>query len=261
MKKISVLLFIIFTSSLLAQTETINIWQSGSAAASKNIELLRFPAQTENASKSAPALIILPGGGYWKLMLDKEGFAVAEWLQKKGVNAFVLKYTLNPFEALKDAQRAMSVVRAHAKEWNIEEKHIGVIGFSAGGHLAANLVTHSDQKEKIDEIDNFSSMPDFWIGVYGAYEGRQVPPFKDQVDKNSPPAFLVHAKDDPRVPFDGSVNLHNKLKELGVSSELHIYEHGGHGFALEHDRGNDVTETVDDWSKAMLAWLKAQKIL
>jgi acetyl esterase/lipase len=198
--------------------------------------------------------------------MEKEGYKVARWLQENGTAAFVLKYRLDPREALRDAQRAVSLIRKEAEKYGIDENKIGVIGFSAGAHLAGNLVENNEDRISYDEIDAVSSRPDFWVGVYGIYgdfggsgNHRSIKEF--EAHKDIPPTFLVHAGNDSRVNVLGSVELYIALKEKGVPAELHVYEEGEHGFALETDRGPEVTSTVTDWSKRLLEWLKVRGIL
>jgi acetyl esterase/lipase len=273
------LLLLAISFSQQAQTQVVNIWP-GLAPGSENVEnreqwtdskdvsnvyqpdlTVYLPEHTEGLS---PAVIVLPGGGYRKLVMEKEGYKVARWLKENGMAAFVLKYRLNPEEALRDAQRAVSLLRKEADNYGIDGKKIGVIGFSAGAHLAGNLVENNQDRERYDEIDAVSSRPDFWAGVYGAYgdrsrNNRSVKAF--EAHKDIPPTFLVHAGNDSRVNVMGSVELYSALIEKGVPVELHVYEQGEHGFALEKDRGAAVTSTVTDWSKRFLAWLQVRGIL
>ena len=206
---------------------------------------------TEKQNKNLPAVVVLPGGGYRQVVMRKEGYSIAEWLNKNGIAAFVLKYRLDKEAALSDAQRALSFLRANAKQYNINTDNIGVIGFSAGGHLAANLSTHYLKEKMIDAVDSVSCKPDFMISVYGAV-GALV---KD-VNKDTPPAFLAHAGDDPKVPVTQSVDYYLALHKYGVPAELHVYEKGGHGFALR-----DVDKPVISWATRCIDWMKVQGIL
>ena len=208
-----------------------------------------------------PAVVVFPGGGYTKIVMEKEGYKVARWLNENGIAAFVLKYRLNRDEALRDAQRAVSVIRKDADKYGIDKNKIGVIGFSAGAHLACNLAMNNRDHKNYDEIDTVSSRPDFWIGVYGVYSGIYGVSGKSGVMENTPPAFLVHAGNDSKVPVLSSVELYIYLKNKGVPAELHVYEQGEHGFALEEDRGAAIKSTVRDWSKRCIGWLKLRGIL
>jgi acetyl esterase/lipase len=201
--------------------------------------------------KNKPAVIVLPGGGYRQIVMKKEGYDIAEWLNKNGIAAFILKYRLDRNEALDDAQRALSLLRSNAEEYGINPDNIGVIGFSAGGHLAANLSTHFNKSKFTDHTDSVSCKPDFMISVYGA-----VGPFAGDVDQNTPPAFLAHASDDPKVPVTQSVDYYLALHKNGVPAELHVYENGGHGFALR-----DVDKPVISWANRCIDWMKVRGIL
>ena len=211
----------------------------------------------EKRQLPSPAMLVFPGGGYQKVVMEKEGYKIARWLNEKGIAAYVLKYRLDRDEALRDAQRAVSLVRHDADLYGIDKNRIGVIGFSAGAHLAGNLVANHQDRERYDQIDDVSSMPDFWVSVYGAY--RDIIRDTDNTD-DIPPAFLVHAGDDSRVSAAVSVDLYSQLSEAGIPAELHVYEQGEHGFALETDRGPAVTSTVAAWSNRLLAWLKVRGI-
>jgi acetyl esterase/lipase len=212
----------------------------------------------ENRVTPSPAVLVFPGGGYRKVFMEKEGYKIARWLNENGIAAFVLKYRLDRDEALRDAQRGLALVRHGAGAYGIDKNKIGVIGFSAGAHLAGNLVANHQDRERHDAIDDVSSRPDFWISVYGAY--RDIIRDADNPG-NIPPAFLVHAGDDSRVPATVSVELYTLLSEAGVPAELHIFEQGEHGFALETDRGAAVTSTVTSWSERLLAWFKVRGVL
>ena len=262
-----------------AQPQVIKIWPGlapGSENAenreqwtdSKDVSNVYQPDLTvflpEHPEGLSPAVIVLPGGGYRKLVMEKEGYKVARWLNENGMAAFVLKYRLNPEEALRDAHRAVSLLRTEAEKHGIDENKVGVIGFSAGAHLAGNLVENNEDRLSYDEIDAVSSRPDFWVGVYGSYgdrsrNNRSAKAF--EAHKDIPPTFLVHAGNDSRVNVMGSVELYTALKEKGVPAELHVYEQGEHGFALETDRGLAVTSTVTDWSERLLEWLKVRGVL
>ncbi len=274
------LLSLTISFSLQAQTQVIKIWPN-LAPGSENEENKEEWTETKDVSNVyqpdltiflpehqvglSPAIIVCPGGGYRKLVMEKEGYKVARWLNENGIAAFVLKYRLNPDEAVRDAQRAVSLLRKEAKKYGIDKNKIGIIGFSAGAHLAGNLVENNHESESYDEIDAVSSRPDFWIGIYGSYgdvggSGNDRFQKKLEVNKKTPPAFLVHAGNDSRVPVLASVELYSALKETGIPAELHIYEQGEHGFALETDRGPAVTSTVTSWSNRLLKWLKVRGI-
>jgi acetyl esterase/lipase len=217
-------------------------------------------------AESMPAIIVFPGGGYRNVVMGKEGYKIARWLNENGIAAFVLKYRLDVDEALHDAQRAVRVVRSSAGKYGLDPNKIGAIGFSAGGHLAGNLCINNRVYERYDDLDTVSDRPDFWIGVYGAYgnivgSGNRSCSRRLDARENIPPAFLVQAGNDSKVSPLNSTGMYKYLYEKGVPAELHIYEQGEHGFALERNRGPAVTSTVDSWSARLLEWLKLRGIL
>ncbi|MCH9655417.1 MAG: alpha/beta hydrolase [Planctomycetes bacterium] len=215
--------------------------------------------KSKTAKANAPAVVIFPGGGYNILAYDLEGTEVAEWLNSIGVHAVVVKYTVpgNQREAaLKDAQRAFGIVRSKAKEWGINPEQIGVLGFSAGGHLAANLSTNYQKRnyESIDAADKLSCRPDFSVLIYPAYiydakDKRKMAP-EIKVDAKTPPAFIVQTLDDRRL-VDSAFNYTRALKDAKVDGELHLYARGGHGYGL---RPSD--NPISGWPKLCGEWLK-----
>lgn len=201
-----------------------------------------------------PLVVICPGGGYKGLAVGHEGQEVAEVLNANGFHAAVLKYRVpNQREAaLNDAQRTLRFFRHHAKKWNIDPKKIGIMGFSAGGHLAASAsVRHAEPTYKhIDELDRISSRPDFTILVYPAYmitDGKLSPEF--QIDETTPPALLIHADNDKHSSA-GSLAYALGLKNFNTACEVHIFHSGGHGFGIRN-RGFPS----DQWPDLMLSWL------
>ncbi len=216
------------------------------------------------------AVIICPGGGYWVLAYYWEGRDIAKALNAKGIAAIVLKYRLptsNNYivrhkSPLLDAQRAMRMVRYHAKEWNIESNKIGIMGFSAGGHLASTLSTHFDKGnlQAKDSIEQISCRPDFSILVYPVisfndeftHQGSAKAllgenPSEElrnnfsnelQVTKDTPPTFLVHSSDDDAVPVKNSLVYYEALQKNNVPAEIHIYPYGGHGYSLAIGKGH-----------------------
>jgi acetyl esterase/lipase len=207
-----------------------------------------LPVQTD---KNLSGILIFPGGGYTHLAIGKEGYAIARWLNESGVAAFVLKYRLNQEQALQDAQRAIRLIRKEAGEFNLNRKRLGVMGFSAGGHLAANLAAHPDGGVLHDAIDSTSSRPDFMILLYGDIDS-----LVGTVNSNTPPTFLTHTDDDTRVPVEASVRFYMALHSHGVPAELHVYEKGKHGFGLLTERGPVVT-----WGDRCIDWLKVRGVL
>jgi acetyl esterase/lipase len=217
------------------------------------------------------AVIICPGGGYWNLYWELEGEEVAAWLNSLGVTGIILKYRVprRPDEPkteparrpLQDAQRAVSLVRSKAKEWGIDPKKIGMVGFSAGGHLALATATSFEKRtyEPIDDVDKLSCRPDFAIPVYSGYlkdkdkdelaRGLRIP-------KETPPIFLVHGGADIVSPPEHSVVAYLALRKAGVPTELHIYATAAHDFGV---RKSD--HPCSTWTDACAAWLRHQGLL
>jgi acetyl esterase/lipase len=226
-------------------------------------EMTFYPA---SASKNTGAVVLVfPGGGYRILALDLEGTEVCSWLNSIGVNAVLVKYRVPTpehvaryQEPLEDAQRAIGLTRFHAKEWKIDPKKVGVIGFSAGGNLAAVMSTNFDKRaySPIDEADQQSARPDFAMLIYPAY--LVTPPDLNQIapelhiTADTPPTFLVQAEDDP-VHMENSLFYYLALKRAKVPGEMHLYAKGGHGYGL---RRTDLTITTwpqraDDWMRSL----------
>lgn len=214
-----------------------------------------FPAPGENA----PAVVICPGGGYSYVVVDKEGSEIAAWLNSIGITGVVLKYR-NPNNragALQDVQRAVRLVRSHAKDWNVDAGKIGVMGFSAGGHLCANLSTNFETAAypDIDEIDKLPCRPDFAVLVYPAYlgsDGRVSPELP--VSNKVPPTLIVHSEDDAKfVP--GSKLYDAALTKVGVPHEYALYQNGGHGYGLHCER------EAKAWPERCHKWLREIRIL
>jgi acetyl esterase/lipase len=222
--------------------------------------------QPPEGKRNGAAVIICPGGGYSILAWDLEGTEVAEWLNTVGVTALVLKYrvprrdgdTANTLP-LMDAQRAMSLVRSKASELGIDTKRIGILGFSAGGNLAAGacLKFEKRQYDKIDAVDDTASRPDFGVLVYPAYlvdnSGTLKPEY--QPTKETPPMFFAHALNDGVTP-ESSIALTRALKAVGGSAELHVYESGGHGFGLRKSEFPCHT-----WPARCAEWMERRGLL
>lgn len=230
------------------------------------------------------AVVICPGGGYQGLAYDWEGTDIAKWFNSKGIAAFVLKYRLPisesvviPNEApLQDAKRAIRTVRANAEQWNVDPDNVGVIGFSAGGHLASTLGTHFNSEDHLDsdEINSLSARPDFMILIYpvitmtenythsgsrtnllGENPTEEIVNYYSNemhVTEGTPPTFLLHAADDGAVPVENSLMFFKALKENGVSAEMHVYPEGGHGFALAIGKGH-----IQGWVDRLNEWLES----
>lgn len=214
------------------------------------------------------AIIICPGGAHQILAMNHEGTEVAEWLSTIGVTGIVLKYrvpTRTPdgqrwLAAVQDAQRAVSLVRSKAKEWELNPQRIGILGFSAGGETAGLTAYFADrQYEPVDDVDQVSFRPDFAMLIYPAYFEKKGEPTKIREDvtitQQAPPTFLVHAWDDPLTVFS-SLHIATELRKAGVPTELHIYANGGHGYGMR-DTGHDV----NSWPQRAADWLKASGLL
>lgn len=214
-----------------------------------------LPIQDKNKAPRA-AVIIIPGGGHRELWVDHEGHNLARWLSAHGIAAFVLKYRLAreanstytvDDQALSDTRRAIRLVRSRAREWNIAPARVGVIGFSAGGELAALSGMRFDggNKEVADLIERENSRPDFQALIYPGSSGRIV------VTKDSPPAFLVCGyKDRPDIS-QGLAEVYLKFKAAGVPAELHIYASAGHGFGVREKN----REAFGSWPVRFQEWL------
>lgn len=230
------------------------------------------------------AIIICPGGGYEHLAYAHEGVATAKWLNEIGITAFILKYRLpsdlimkdKSVGPLQDAQEAMRIVRRNAKEWNINPGKIGIIGFSAGGHLASTLCTHYN--DEVYNADTTSARPDFSILLYPVISMKpdithkgsrknllgsnptktEIENFSNdlQVNKNTPPAFIVLAENDKSVPVQNSINYFLALKKFNIPAELHIFQTGGHGFGL-----GKKGETESYWPEVCKNWLQVMGYL
>ena len=207
------------------------------------------------------AMVVAPGGGHSQLVIDKEGWDIAAWLNKNGIAAFVLKYRLARAEgshytvqdhAWADAARAMRLVRSRAKEWSVDPARIGFMGFSAGGEVAALIETRFDagNDSSSDPIDRASSRPDFAVVVYPGFRPGTI-----TVPKDAPPTFLVCADND-RSHVVTTVNLYLDLEKQGVSSEMHIYAVGGHGFGMRQS-----ALPVASWPDRLAQWMVDRKLM
>jgi acetyl esterase/lipase len=216
--------------------------------------------------ETGTAVLICPGGGYWNLYWQLEGEEVAAWLNSLGVTGIILKYRVprRPGEPegeparrpLQDAQRAVSLVRSKARDWSIDPNRIGIVGFSAGGHLALATATNFPKRtyEPIDEIDKVSCRPDFAILVYPGYlkakDKDEIAPGL-HIPAGTPPVFLAHGGDDLISSPDHSVLMYLALKRAGVSAELHIYAMAAHGFGVRQN-GHPCSA----WTQASANWLR-----
>lgn len=207
------------------------------------------------------AMVVAPGGGHSQLVIDKEGWDIADWLNKNGMAAFVLKYRLARApgshytvdgNALPDAARAMRTVRNRAKEWGVDPARIGFMGFSAGGEVAALIETRFDKgnDSSTDAIERVGSRPDFAVVVYPGFKPGTI-----TVPKDAPPTFLVCADDD-RSHVVTTTNLYLDLEKQGVSSELHVYAGGGHGFGMKASN-----LPVATWPDRLKEWMVDRKLV
>ena len=226
------------------------------------------PATEKN---TGTAMLICPGGGYWNLYWQLEGEEVATWLNSLGVTGIILKYRVprHPDEPkgeparrpLQDAQRAVSLVRSQAREWGIHPQRIGMVGFSAGGHLAIATATSFEKRtyEPIDQVDRISCRPDFAILAYPGYlkakdKDELAPGLRIPTD--TPPIFLAHGGDDLISPPQHSVLMYLALKQAGVPAELHVYATAAHDFGV---RASD--HPCSTWTDACAHWLRHQGFL
>lgn len=221
------------------------------------IAVYRPTPETANGA----AVVVCPGGGHYILAYDLEGTEVAQWLTSLGVTAVVLKYRVPARDknkrwlaAVQDAQRAISIVRSRAKQWDLDPERIGVCGFSAGGETAAlTSILDKRQYEPIDATDDVPSRPNFAMLIYpgGLVEkGKTALRKHVRVTKQAPPMFFAHAFDD-RVTVLNSLALATELKKAGVSAELHLYRSGGHGYGLR-----PTDEPVTHWPKPAETWMR-----
>jgi acetyl esterase/lipase len=217
------------------------------------------------------AVLICPGGGYWDLYWQLEGEEVAAWLNSIGVTGIILKYRVprRPDEPrgeparrpLQDAQRAVSLVRSRAGRWGIQPNQIGIVGFSAGGHLAIATATSFEQRtyEPVDDVDKISCRPDFAIGVYSGYlkakDKDQIAPGL-HIPAKAPPIFLAHGGADIISPPEHSVMMYLALRKAGVPAELHIYATAAHDFGVR-----PIDHPCSTWTQACAAWLRHQGFL
>jgi len=269
-----------FQSPQTTTQEPIILWPDGAPAAvgkePADVPTLTVFAAPKDKATGA-AVIVCPGGGYSHLA-DHEGRPVAEWLNKLGISAFVLKYRVGPRyhhpQPLQDAARAIRTVRARASEWQLDPNRIGILGFSAGGHLASTIGTHFDagKADAVDPIERVSSRPDLMILIYPVITMREFTHAgskrmllgegapgelvkllsnDEQVTKETPPAFLIHTADDPGVPVENSLRFAAALRKARVPVEIHVYEHGPHGFGL------GVKDPIlATWPQRCAEWLK-----
>ena len=284
-----------------AQQKTMNLWPGGipglvftdsyveKSTTSEGL-ITRFEKTTNpmiyiflppKETATGTAVLICPGGGYAALAFGHEGNAIASWLNDNGIAGIILKYRLpsdlimkdKSIGPLQDAQEAMRIIRRNAVAWNIDPKKVGVIGFSAGGHLASTLSTHYNDKV-YDVSDTVSARPDFSLLIYPVItmdtsfthagsrknllgenpSNEAIKRFSNelQVNEKTPPAFMVHSADDQTVPVKNSIVYYEQLVKYKIPSELHVFQKGGHGYGLGGSK-----DTQSAWPGLCISWLKA----
>ncbi len=274
------------TSDLAAEPQTVPLWEQGAQGALGQADEDRPTITLYKAYGPGPrtAVIVAPGGAYAHLASNHEGRQVANWLNALGVTAFVLKYRLGPKYhhpiELEDAQRAIRLVRSRAQEFGIAPDRLGIMGFSAGGHLASTAGTHFDNGNSgaPDPIDRASSRPDFLILAYPvitlqgpyAHSGSRKNLLGDNPDpelleelsnelhvtSQTPPTFLFTTSEDKTVPAENSVNFYLALHKAGVPAELHVFEKGPHGVGL------DLSDPVlGEWPRLLANWLRERGLV
>jgi acetyl esterase/lipase len=295
----AILIFMVSIGCIHGQNEEIELWSSEGPGSievddynevyNENLDQLRkvvnptitmFVPEKPNGT----SIVICPGGGYAYLAIKKEGLKVAQWLNTLGITAFVLKYRLPSDDImedksvgpLQDAQEAIRIIRRNAEKWQLNTERIGVLGFSAGGHVASTLSTH--YKDEVYHVsDIISAKPDFTILVYPVismdekigHQGSRnrllgtnpsialIEKFSNekQIDSLTSPAFLVHASDDQGVPVENSLAYYLALKKNKISAELHLYQDGQHGFGL------GKIGTSQYWTQQCELWLRTNKYI
>lgn len=283
-------LLMLCASTALAEPQALPeqpLWAEGAPGAQGTTDAdvpVIFPYLPEGATDATPAVIVCPGGGYAGLAMDYEGHEVAQWLAKNGIAGFVLRYRHAPGyhhpTPLMDAQRALRTVRHRAKEWNIATDKVGILGFSAGGHLTASTAAlhEEDIPKGSDAIDQESARPDFACPVYAVISmeepyghmgsrknllGENPDPalvklvcLEQQVDAETPPCFIVHTQQDQAVPVENALLFFEALQKVKVPAELHIFTRGKHGLGM--GRGDKAFEA---WPGLLLEWLRVQGVL
>ncbi len=259
--------------------ETSRIHQSPLVGPSKLITNVTKPTITvypaPKGNNTGTAMVICPGGGYWDLWWELEGEEVAAWLNSQGMTGIILKYRCPrrpgdvkgepPLGPQLDAQRAMRIVRSRAAEWGIDPKRIGIVGFSAGGHLALATATNFGQGlyPPIDAIDEVSSRPDFAVMCYSGYlkvKGKDEVSPHVKIPAGTPPVFLAHASDDTESyggsDSENSAFIYIALKRAGVPTELHVYVTGDHDFGVRQNE-----KLPSSWTRLCVNFLRNQKVL
>ncbi len=240
-----------------------------------NVSHPTMTVYSPSGKNTGAAVVVFPGGGYQILAIDLEGTEVCDWLTTRGVTCVLLKYRVpgegrypksGPYPdsplALQDAQRTVGLVRFHAPEWHIDAHKIGVLGFSAGGHMAAAMSTHFARRlyPPVDAADKESCRPDFAVALYPGHlsiDSRIHELNPDiRVTNQTPPTFLLQAEDDPVDRVENSLVYYAALRKAGVPVEMHLYAHGGHAFGLRH-----TEHPITAWPQLVETWLRTIGIL
>jgi acetyl esterase/lipase len=242
-----------------------------------NVSQPTMTVYSPKGTNTGVAMVVFPGGGYNALAMDLEGTEICDWLNSEGITAVLLKYRVptkpkvGPYsespQALEDAQRALGLVRFHAAEWHINPHKIGVIGFSAGGHMVAATSTHYEKRSypPVDEADRVSCRPDFAIACYPGHLSPWYPDHPDSwanekrlglnpnviVTSNTPPTFLLQAQNDPVDDVRNSMAYSLALRNARVPVELHLYAEGGHGFGVRRTKF-----PITEWPELVGKWLR-----
>ncbi|MGD1018321.1 MAG: alpha/beta hydrolase [Verrucomicrobiia bacterium] len=231
-----------------------------------NVSQPTMTVYSPKGKNTGVAVVVFPGGGYMCLAIDLEGTEICDWLTSRGITAVLLKYRVpvrrvGPYAesplALEDAQRTVGQVRFHAAEWHIDPHKIGVIGFSAGGHMVAAMSTHFDKRlyPAVDAADKESCRPDFAIALYPGHLWKDDKNFELNpnvpVTSQTPPTFLVQAENDPVDNVNNSLVYYMALKNAGVPVEMHLYAQGGHAFGLRRTKF-----PITGWPQLVETWLR-----
>jgi len=301
--KLNLLILSLFMvlSNVNAQTQVLKVWPKGIPGAIGNETYVEketitnsIPTRYEKVTDptltvflpaaekaTGTAVVICPGGGYGALAFDHEGYAIARWLNENGIAGIILKYRLpsdlimtdKSVGPLQDAQEAIRIVRRNSAKWKINPRKIGVIGFSAGGHLASTLSTHFNEKV-YESGDTTSARPSFSLLIYPVISfdttvyhagsrrnlignkpsEEQVRRFSNelQITSETPPAFLVHSADDKAVPVKNSILYFEGLNKKNIPAEMHVFQKGGHGYGMSVDKG-----TQSAWPGLCIKWLNS----
>lgn len=241
---------------------TLPLWPQSAPGAQGSAEADRPEITVHPAPKgkaTGAAVIVCPGGGYHALMMSYEGHDIAAWLNAHGVAGIVLKYRIQPYPApvsIADGRRAVRLVRFHAKEWGLDPKRIGMMGFSAGGHLASSVGTSFDKGDAraADPVERMSCRPDFLALVYPATDYAGMPRTEGNVTAQTPPSFLTHSSQDQTVPVEQSRRFYAALQHYRVAAEYLELPTGAHGL------GCGKGPEWEAWQRACIKWLAGRKV-